>query len=231
MVVAGIECPGEIGVVVFIFEKAPFPECHASTIAEVEPGVFLAAWFGGREEGAADVKIWQSRFEGGKWSPLSITAQEPGFPCWNPVLFRSQAGTLFLFYKAGPSPMTWTGYVRRSTDAGKTWGHVEQLPAGILGPIKNKPIQLADGSILAGTSVESHKAWSCWIEKSKDDGKSWKRFGPIPAPDRQYGLIQPTLFEAADKTIVFYMRARGVGFICRSESKDGGESWSDAAPG
>ena len=128
MVVAGIECPGEIGVVVFIFEKAPFPECHASTIAEVEPGVFLAAWFGGREEGAADVKIWQSRFEGGKWSPLSITAQEPGFPCWNPVLFRGPDGVLLLFYKVGPSPSQWWGMLKRSTDDGTIWSAAEKLP-------------------------------------------------------------------------------------------------------
>src|SRR5947209_2695970 len=116
----------------FIFEKAPFPSCHAATLVEVAPGRLLAAWFGGRAEGARDVKIWSSAFDGKAWSAPQAVASEANQPCWNPVLFLSSKKTLFLFYKAGPSPMTWTGLVRRSTDSGRTWGAVEMLPAGLL---------------------------------------------------------------------------------------------------
>jgi predicted neuraminidase len=214
----------------FIFDKAPFSSCHASTIVEVEAGMFLAAWFGGTGEGKKDVKIWQARFDGKGWSKPEVAAQEMGFPCWNPVLFRSRAGTLMLFYKAGPNPMGWTGYVRRSADGGQSWQSAEQLPAGLLGPIKDKPIQLADGTILAGTSVESHRAWAGWVERSTDDGKTWKRFGPIAVPGRPYGLIQPTLLETRDRRVVALCRSRGIGAICRAESKDGGETWSTARP-
>ena len=214
----------------FIFEKAPFASCHASTIVETAPGRFLAAWFGGRDEGASDVKIWLARLDGNSWSKPEIAAEEPGFPCWNPVLFRSQSKTVLLFYKAGPSPMTWSGYVRRSADEGKTWSKPEQLSAGLLGPIKNKPILLSNGAILAGTSVESHKACACWMERSPDDGKTWKRFGPITVPSHPHGIIQPTLFERKDKSILALCRARGIGFICQTESRDGGETWSPAKP-
>jgi predicted neuraminidase len=214
----------------FIFDKAPFASCHASTIVEVKSGQFLAAWFGGAAEGKTDVKIWRSSFDGSKWSPPEIAASEPGFPCWNPVLFRSHSKTLFLFYKAGPNPMSWSGYVRRSSDDGQTWQPAEQLPAGILGPIKNKPIQRGDGPILAGTSVESHRAWACWLERSTDDGQTWRRFGPITVPGHPYGIIQPTLFETHDKKLVAFCRSRGIGFICRAESADGGETWSPARP-
>jgi len=140
----------------FIFEKAPFASCHASTLVEPAPGTLLAAWFGGKAEGARDVKIWSARYDGKKWSAPEVLAEETGQPTWNPVLFKSSKGTLFLFYKAGPSPDRWSGFVRRSLDDGKTWSKAEVLPAGLLGPIKNKPIELPGGVILAGTSVESY---------------------------------------------------------------------------
>ena len=74
----------------------------------------------------------------------------PAVACWNPVLFLSRARTLMLFYKAGANPMSWSGYVKRSRDLGKTWSQEEQLPAGLLGPIKNKPIQLRGLTMLFG---------------------------------------------------------------------------------
>jgi predicted neuraminidase len=214
----------------FIFEKAPFASCHASTIVEAEPGRFLAAWFGGKAEGASDVKIWSAGYDGKAWSEPGIAAEEPGFPCWNPVLFRSRAGTLFLFYKAGPRPTSWSGFVRRSTDAGRSWGAVQQLAAGLLGPIKNKPVQLADGTIVSGTSVESHRAWACWAERSGNDGKTWQRHGPIAVPDQPYGIIQPTLLVTSPQSLLALCRSRGIGAICQAESKDGGVTWSAAAP-
>jgi predicted neuraminidase len=214
----------------FIYEKAPFPSCHASSIVEVEPGKFLATWFGGTAEKAKDVKIWLSKFDGKKWSDLELMAEEPNIPTWNPVLFLSQSKTLFLWYKAGPDPQTWSGFVRKSTDLGKTWSKSEILPAGLLGPVRAKPLQLADGTILAGSSVESYRAWTCYVDRSKDDGKTWQRFGPISLASGGHHLIQPSLIEAKDGRIIAFMRSRGQGKICRSESKDQGQTWSAAEP-
>src|SRR5262249_35721564 len=157
------------------------------------PGVFLAAWFGGTAEGKSDVRIWLSRFDGTKWSKPEPVGQEPGVPCWNPVLFKISEKQLFLWYKAGLDPSRWSAFFRRSSDAGQTWDKPEQYPAGLLGPIRAKPIRLKNHAILAGSSVESYRAWTAWVERSTDDGKTWKRFGPIQVPGHPYGLIQPTL--------------------------------------
>ncbi|MFO0877514.1 MAG: sialidase family protein [Gemmataceae bacterium] len=213
----------------FVFEKAPFPSCHASTIVEVEPGRLLCAWFGGKAEGARDVRIWQSAFDGKSWSKPEMVAEEPGYPCWNPVLFRSARGTLSLFYKAGPSPMTWSGFVQTSKDGGKSWSKASILEAGLLGPIKNKPIE-HKGVIISPTSVESHRAWCSWVERSTDDGKTWTRHGPIAVPGKPHGLIQPTLLTTAKGHLIALCRSRGIGFVCQSESTDEGLTWSPARP-
>src|SRR5437762_3423953 len=57
-----------------------------------------------------------------------------------------------------------------------------------------------------------------------------RRSGPIAVPGHPYGIIQPTLFETADWTMVALCRSRGLGAVCRAESKDGGETWSPARP-
>ncbi len=214
----------------FVFDKAPFRECHASTIAETSQGGFVAAWFGGTREGARDVGIWVSERRGEAWSEPRLVAREPGVPCWNPVLFTLGEET-FLFYKAGQSPRSWSGLYVRSTDGGRTWSRPNLLPAGILGPVKNKPLILADGTVLAGTSVESYNTWACWVDVSNDRCKSWSKRGPIYVPEELYGVIQPTLFEIGDGHICMLMRAtRRIGRICRADSHDSGRTWSLARP-
>lgn len=213
----------------FIFERAPFASCHASTIVETAEGDFLAAWFGGTDEGARDVAIWMSRLSGGKWSEPQAVARAVGVPTWNPVLFRGRDNHLWLFFKFGPSPETWTGAFKTSTDGGRTWSEATPLPAGLLGPIKNKPIRLSNGDIVAGTSVESYRSWTAWVERSSDEGKTWTKHGPIVIPGEPFGLIQPTLVELAPERLRAFMRSRQ-GFIYSADSPDGGRTWSPARP-
>jgi len=58
---AGGSAPGVV-TAEFLFETAPFAQCHASTIADTGAGL-VAAWFGGTREGNPDVGIWVSRNE------------------------------------------------------------------------------------------------------------------------------------------------------------------------
>jgi hypothetical protein len=69
-----------------------------------------------------------------QWSKPEKVADAPNVPLWNPVLFKYPlTGEILLFYKIGPSPMTWSGALKRSMDLGRTWSEPETLPAGILG--------------------------------------------------------------------------------------------------
>lgn len=215
----------------FIFDKAPFPSCHASTLVEHEPGKLLAAWFGGKDEGANDVQIWASAFDGKAWGEPHVVGTQPGQPCWNPVFFKPAGGDLVLWYKAGPSPATWVGFVRRSADGGQTWSKPEVMPASFYGPVRAKPIQLKDGTLLAGTSVEAGKnatqTWTPFADRSTDGGKTWWRSSAFNVPGK-HAQIQPTVFEASDGRIVALMRSYNPRKVCRAESKDGGKTFAPA---
>lgn len=125
------------------------------------------------------------------------------------MLFVTRKGEVLLFYKVGRTPAVWRGYVLRSADAGKTWGAgPETLPDGVLGPVKNKPIQLLDGTVLCPSSVEKGprgKEWEVYVESTADDGYTWRRHGPIQLEGR---IIQPSLFLDADDRVRALIRSR-----------------------
>ena len=224
----------------FIFGSAPFPSAHASTIVETTSGTLLAAWFGGTSEGSDDVQIWLSRKMIGKgWTtPVPVT-ETPGMAAWNPVLFEDGIKT-WLFFKIGPSPREWVGGYKTSDNDGATWSPVTYLPAGLLGPVRTKPIVLTDGTWLAGTSVEAgyradtpadapYRSWAAWVERSTDRGNTWTRYGPITVPGQPYGVIQPTLWQNAEGEVRMLLRStERIGRIVTSTSQDGGRTWTPA---
>jgi predicted neuraminidase len=224
----------------FIFVSAPFASCHASTIVELRNGDFMAAWFGGSAEGRPDVAIWGARLSGGRWTAPFELAREPHAATYNPVLFYSKDNRLWLYYKFGFSPMSWTAARLWSTDDGRNWTAVEHLPAGLYGPIRAKPLVLSDGTIVSGSSVETSQTWSCWIERSTDGGKTWSKFGPINVPrnpetsagqNPPYGIIQPTIVPMGGRRLRFYARSTShIGKICAADSTDNGITWTQARP-
>jgi len=180
----------------FIFETAPFPACHASTIVETKSGL-VAAWFGGTAERNPDVCIYVSRTEKGHWTPPVQVADGVGFgakrlPTWNPVLFQPKRGPLMLFYKVGPTPPKWWGMLITSTDNGKTWSKPRRLPEGILGPAKNKPVQLANGDILSPSSGEDEEGWRVHFERTSDLGETWSTTPPVN-DGHDINAIQPSI--------------------------------------
>lgn len=233
---------GSFEVKEFIYEAAPFPSCHASTIVDLPDGTLLAAWFGGKDEGDDSVEIWVSRKpEGGVWTAPEALTDYPDIPLWNPVLYRD-GDRVWLFFKIGPSPREWIGAYRISEDRGQTWGEVFYMPAGLIGPVRSKPIRLDDGSILAGTSVEAgyrgntprdapYRSWAAWVNRSTDGGETWSIHGPITVPGENYGVIQPTLWQTENGDVKMLLRATDrIGAICESVSRDGGITWSPARP-
>ena len=217
----------------YIYDTGPYPQIHATTIVEMPTGL-VTAWFGGTAERNPDVCIWVSRqLSDGKWTEGVETAngvQADGsrHPTWNPVLFQPKDAPLMLFYKVGPSPSTWWGELKTSTDGGKTWSVAQKLPKGIFGPIKNKPVQLANGDILCPTSNETDtkpSAWAIYFERTADLGKTWTRT-ELLHDGLKIGAIQPSiLFLGGDKLQAVGRSKQGKVFQITSD--DAGKTWGE----
>ena len=214
-----------------------FEQCHASTLAKLPGGRFVAACFAGTREGHADTAIWLMRFDGGRWSAPWRIFKINDHPHWNPVLFTAPDGAMHLWFKTGLDCATWKTWHAVSTDGGAAWSealpllHAAELPRG---PVRNPPIVTSEGLWLAGASEERipdpcGRAWWPFIDVSKDGGLTWEAF-PIPlAPGAGPGKggIQPALWESSPGQSHCFLRT-GLGAIYRSDSADGGRTWRPA---
>lgn len=154
------------------------------------------------------------------------------YPCWNPVLFQPREGPLMLFYKVGPDPRNWWGELKTSWDQGRTWSASRKLGSSrlghLIGPVKNKPIQLQDGTILCPSSTERIEQgitfWQVHFELSRDLGKSWEVIGPIN-DGIEFDAIQPSILSYQDGSMQILCRTIQ-DVLSESWSTDGGLSWS-----
>ena len=202
----------------FIFERSTFAASHSSTIVETSDGL-LAAWFAGPQARHPEVSLWSARYDGKTWSaPTEVIngIQDDGrrYQCWNPVLFQPSKGPLLLFYKVGPSPETWWGMSMTSTNQGQTWSKPVRLPQGFIGPVRNKPVELAEGSLFCGASTEDD-GWRIHMERTADRGATWERTKPLN-DRKESSLIQPTILRwPSGRTQI----------LCRSKQGKVFESW------
>ena len=208
----------------FLADPTPTLSSHASTICDAKNGL-VAAWFGGTAERQRDVVIWLARAEkDGSWGRPAEVARgdEDGddqWACWNPVLFQVKNGPLLLFYKVGPSPSDWWGRLKVSDDGGRSWSKSRRLPKGQIGPVRNKPVELADGRLLCGSSDED-SGWRVHMEFMRDPGTrfpKWMRTADLNST-LDFGAIQPTILPWPDGRIQI---------LCRTKQRVVTESWSD----
>ncbi|MDR1262052.1 MAG: exo-alpha-sialidase [Oscillospiraceae bacterium] len=221
----------------------PTRNAHASTLTRVGTSTLLA-WFGGTKEGDPDVDIYLARRENSVWMPPAAVASEADLQHWNPVLF-AQGDHVTLFYKVGSPISAWRTHVVESFDGGAAFTAPKELVPGDIGgrgPVRNKPIRLMSGRILAPASVETPERWDAFVDISDDGMKTFRKSAFVPLrrasdysdgtssagfPVKGKGVIQPTLWQSPDGTVHMLLRSTE-GVILRSDSADEGDTWSTA---
>ncbi len=223
---------------VYGMDQKPTAQCHASTVIETKDGL-MCAFFAGTNERNKDVGIRVAHYKDGKWSwPVEVVngflTDSVKHPTWNPVLFQPKGGPIYLFYKVGPDVDNWWGVYTTTFDEGRTWSKPvtmgkNKIVGDLLGPVKNKAVQLADGTIISPTSFERRgtpngRDWRIYFEISKDNGKSWTVVPPIN-DGVEYDAIQPSVL--IHKNGDLQILARTIqDVLVTSMSKDQGQTWS-----
>ena len=108
----------------------------------------------------------------------------------------------------------------------QTWNRPQRLPAGILGPIKNKPLQLANGDILCPASIETvdkPSRWRVYFERTADLGVTWTKSEYLN-DGTTLRAIQPTVLRLGGERLLALGRTAH-GKIFRSASADDGKTW------
>ena len=217
----------------FIYDpKTPvnIPSCHAATLIKTADGI-LAAWFGGTHEGHDDVQIYVAHRSDadGTWSaPQCVSVVEP-IPNWNPVLYDN-GEEILLYYKRSKEIHSWNTMFTTSRDCGYTWAVPRRLCEDDIdgrGPVKNKPIRLSNGTILAGASFEQGP-WRCFADISSDNGYTWEQTPFLPVPTEDTEVIQPSLWED-NRGVHMLVRSKNKK-IFRSDSTDFGKTWCTLYP-
>ena len=224
--------------------------CHASTFLKTGLGRELVAWFGGEREGSDDTAIWLTMRESGQseFSRPKVLHRSDE-PHWNPVLFQMDDKTIWLFFKMGKSIHTWRTYLMESVDGGISWSEARELVPGDeggRGPVKNKPIRIHSGAILAPASFESDEWWS-FVDIYDNRSGGWHKScevhiklrgqrnevsTDIPVSGQSFhgrGVIQPTLWQDEEEMVHMLIRS-SEGTLYKSDSADGGENWCPAYP-
>ena len=215
----------------FLADPPPTLSSHASTICDAKNGM-VAAWFGGTAERQRDVVIWLARQEkDGAWGkPVEVARGDEDGPdqwaCWNPVLFQVKDGPLLLYYKVGPSPSEWWGRFKYSDDGGRSWSKSRRLPGFQIGPVRNKPVALTDGTLLCGASDED-AGWRVHMETVREPASvsaKWTRTGDLNSA-MEFGAIQPTILPWPGGRIQILCRTKQR-VVTESWSEDQGKTWS-----
>jgi len=218
----------------------PTASAHSVSLANLEPGRIGAAWFAGSREGAPDVQIFFSAYDGHNWSEPQAIVTRPKMEqdtgrlvrkLGNPVLWNDGDGNLHLWF-VSVSYGGWAGSALNHTvshDGGQTWSKVQRLVTSpfwnISTLVRNPPLPLADGSLALPVYHEFIAKRPEWLRMTANGSRSQVLDKQrIVAGKRS---LQPAVAVLNSQQALMLLRdASGAHRIRQSRSEDGGTHWS-----
>ena len=214
------------------------PQNHAANLLPLPDGSLMCVWFGGTQEGVADISVWGSRLLPGsrQWSEAVKLSNDASRSEQNPVLFLAPDNVLWLLWTAQISGNQDTAIVRyrQSTDLGQTWGDIATL-LDKPGTFIRQPVTVLDnGNWLLPVFYCRTQPGEKWVGNddisavkiSADKGKTWR---DVEVP-QSLGCVHMNITALPGGTLVALFRSRWADNIYYSQSVDNGESWSVPEP-
>lgn len=234
--------PAPVITKVFGPETPTGPYKHPACLTELANGDLYLVYYGGQGEYARDTTVFGSRLPKGSstWTAPVPVARDPFRSVGNGVIWQAPDGLVWLFYvvRFGDTWGTSRIQAKVSRDNAATWSDAftVALEAGMM--VRNRPIVLHDGAYLLpiyfedgfDTEQVGPKSTSRFLRfDPKATQPAWEPLGEVRSPK---GNIQPAVVEVAPNHLIAYSRRGGGygpttdGWLVRSESRDGGRTWS-----
>lgn len=209
---------------------------HAANLLPLPNGDLLCTWFGGTQEGIADISAYYSRLKKGSqtWTKAVKLSNDATRSEQNPLFFLAPDNVLWLLYTAQIAGNQDTAIVRyrQSHDFGETWGPIKTLledpNKGIF--IRQPITVMPNGDWLLPVFYCIAKPGEKWVGSydtsgvmiSKDNGKTWFN---VDVPD-SLGCVHMNILLLKDNSLYALFRSRWADNIYASRSTDGGYHWS-----
>lgn len=221
---------------------SPMIQNHAAFLHELDDGALVCAWFGGTLEGKSDISIFASVLLKGasSWGDPQQLSFDPLHSEQNPVLFTAPGGKLWLFHTSQPSGnqdecrIRMTQVFRDAADPhtlSASEGSYLDLPRGCF--VRAPLVVREDGAWLLPIFRCVQRPQQRWngshdiaaVGLSEDGGKTW-RLDDIAGST---GSVHMSPVSLGENRYAAFFRRRQADFVYRTDSADGGRSWSAPA--